>query len=637
MRQAAREASSNSPSFRQKSSRATSKRTTSQQLRGGSILYLEQNNANFNAPSKKESVFFDECNREVISLTSGFEQTNKTRVVFQKTDKKCRVEFLLPIEKRVLSIKLNPNWTVLAYHVERNIVELVNVREALDPGGKADYLLEGKRYVQSSRAKNSKLIGFLWTGPAELVIITDLSIEYYHLNASRCRLTLIKMFQSATNWFVFQPSVDDLSQLQDPYSVLMVSTGSLGNVMQPYKFQSGRVTRLQRFEVEGNWQDSVRLELIERSITIASIYGQVRLLVLQHESLNVKSKGAQIVAYTIDPDSGITAKTHTLDLDMNGRFAINILDNLVIAHDQPSKTSFIFDIMIKSTEKSDCPGHYVSLIDSQPIRALTLGSGKPVEMYSQNWVFFQPNFIVDAKLGILMTINLDLESLQTIVHDNNLLLSFLAHRAKSEFLIIKRCKQIVSDAYQQLTCDNEGQPQLSPLAEVSSAFEILGRLAVSAPQLSAGDKWSGPAATEESAPSARPCFDGEQAKALIYQEDVQREIFRGFDSEDLDDPARYHFISSAFLEFIFFVRRHEKNIEFCIYEQLLRCMLRAGKYFQIAQMIRSEIFKDSKQLACLLLSLKKEYRPAGQMGLDMFHRLPGGLPANLPVELVQEN
>lgn len=82
-----------------------------------------------------------------------------------------------------------------------------------------------------------------------------------------------------------------------------------------------------------------------------------------------------------------------------------------------------------------------------------------------------------------------------------------------------------------------------------------------------------------------------------------------------------HFTISSLLEFIFFVRRYEKNVEFCIYEQLFKCLVNDRRYYQLIQMIRSEIFKDSKQLACLLLSLRNKYKPAVQLGLDMLHRL----------------
>lgn len=623
--------------------RGPTQATLAQEL--DSVLYLRRNAVSFNAPSKSESVFFDECNREVISLTSSIEP-GKTRVIFQTTERDDRIEFRLPIEKRILSIKLNSSRTVLAYHVERNIMEFRNVHEILDAEGQLKYELEDKRYVQTSRAKNSKLIGFLWTGPMEIVIITDLSVEYYHVDSNRRRLKHFKLFQSSTNWFVYQPpildkrsdsTVCDASETSS-YSLLMVSTGSLGNSMQPYLFTKGQIIRLSRFEVEGRWHDSEKMELFERSITIAHLYDRVRLLVLQHESLNLKSRGAQIVLYTVDIETGITSKTHTLDLDVSGRFAINILDNLVIAHDQPSKSSFIFDIMIESTEKSDCPKHFVSLINSRPIRQLQLSgeSSKSVEMYSLNWVFFQPNFIVDAKLGLLSTLQIDLSAMERIMEDNLLLLSFLAHRRNSESIILKKCRQIVSDSY-LLIADSSGPVSINPLADVSLAFETIGKLVVSAPEFerkgpqddnrsssaastaaaAAGGKQQSGAIVQGEATASRRPFG-----ASLYQEDIQREVFKWLETEaDEQQAGNFHFITSTLMEFIFVVQRHNKNVEFCIYEQLLRCLARGRRYFQIIQILRSKIFKDSKQLACLLLSMRGQYKPAAQLGLDMLHRL----------------
>uniref|UniRef100_A0A6G1SHH4 Uncharacterized protein C18orf8 n=1 Tax=Aceria tosichella TaxID=561515 RepID=A0A6G1SHH4_9ACAR len=672
MRQASREASSSGVSGRSKGLAATSSQSShhyhqkkaANTSKPNSLLLLKQNHATFQAPSKKESVFFDECNREIISLTRDFEQVNKTRVVFQRTEQISRVEFVLPIGKRILSIKLNSTRTVLAYHVERNLIEFINVREQLDSSGQIEYALDSKRYVQSSKAKNSKLVGFLWTGVNELVIITDLSVEFYHLDSARHRLNYVKMFQSSTNWFVYQPVVSTglpppASEQQpnvncDTYSILMVSIGSQGNSMQPYMFSCGRILKLQRFDVEGNWRDSEKMELFERSITIAQIYGLVRLLVLQHESLNVRAKGAQIVLYTVNPDTGVTSKTHTLDLDVSGRFAINVLDNLVVAHDQPSKSSFIFDIMIEATEKSDCPSHFVSLIDSGPIKQLVLDDGKPVDMYSLNWVFFQPNFIVDAKLGLLTTLELDLDSLHLVFKDSNLMLQFLARRRNLENVIVSKCKEIVCKAHKQATSFDNDDP-CSPIAEISSTFEQLAKLVISAPELPDSHKNNSKSNQNEYA-HRREVEEKQQQHqhrettktgiaASIYQEDIQREIFRelednrGSDNHSLTSlderqaAAHYHFVSSVLVEFVYVVRRHKKNVEFCIYEQLLRLLMRAGRHFQMVQMIRSEILKDSKQLACSLLSLKDQYHPAAQLGLDMLYRLTGGdLPATLPLE-----
>lgn len=39
-----------------------------------------------------------------------------------------------------------------------------------------------------------------------------------------------------------------------------------------------------------------------------------------------------------------TSKQHTLALDQGGRFAVNVVDNLIVVHHQVSKTSALFDI-----------------------------------------------------------------------------------------------------------------------------------------------------------------------------------------------------------------------------------------------------------------------------------------------------
>lgn len=499
------------------------------------VLFLKQSHVTFEAPTQKVSVFFDECNREIISLSS--EAGSKTKVLFQATDRFDKVQFTLPVEKKILSIKFNPSRTVLAYHVEKSNVEFINVQTSRDGAGQLNYVLDGKRYVQSSRNKTNKLFGFLWTGELELVMITDISIECYHVDPQRRRLKFIKSFQSSTNWFVYQPPINsrvtgcqsDSTNDSNSYSILMVSTGSIGNSIHPYMFDRKQVTKLQRFDVEGNWHGSDKLELFERSITIGSLYGRVRLLVLQHESLNVRSKGAQILVYTVDHESGLTTKTHTLDLDVSGRFAINILDNLVIAHDQPSKKSFIYDIMIDSTEKSDCPKHYVSLVDSQPIRPLLLeGKSERIEMYSLNWVFFQPNFIIDAKIGLLSTLHLDLFAIREVIQDDLILLSFLAHRRYSEQIILSKCGEIVSRAYNSATSGSVITN--SPLADVSSTFEVIGKLIVSAPEILR--KTANEKQPVSEAVSMNPIRDEISSNYCVTlpQEDIHREVFKRFES-----------------------------------------------------------------------------------------------------------
>lgn len=502
-------------------------------------LYLEHSCATLTAPNQNVSVFFDECNREIVTLTN--DVNSITKVVFQAADQPDVLQFNLPTKKRILSLKLNPTRTVLAYHVERNIVELTNVIYSIQSDGSRTYKLDDKRYSQAAKSKNSKLFGFVWASSSELVMISDIDVEYFHVDAGRRHMRFVKAFLSSTNWFVYHPASDTKLKSSRksslPHSVLMVSTGSTGTVLQPYLFMRRTMTRLQKFEVEGIWKTGEKEELLERSISIVCLYGVVRLLVLRNQSLNIKTRGAQILIYSVDIVSGLTSKTHILDLDVDGKFAINVLDNLVIAHDQPSKSSFIFDIKIKSTERSDCDRHHVSLLERQTMRPLRLRDGSGfVKLYSSNWVFFQPHYIIDAKLGMLCTLHIDLNAIQEQVRDDQTILNFLTFRNDAEQVILRRIKQVVDRCLNSVTSGVDSP--YSPLADISTVFELLSKLVTSS------------TFTDSNSAVGQEVSSTEHI-ACIRQEDVYQHIFGPYepieekvslDSGKMNQPLQFtHF------------------------------------------------------------------------------------------------
>ena len=76
---------------------------------------------------------------------------------------------------------------------------------------------------------------------------------------------------------------------------------------------------------------------------MAQIYGVMYLLIIKQVSkLNA---GAEVVLYHIGRD-GLIRITDVLLLECNGRFAIHVVDNLVIVHHQQSKESKIFDLKL---------------------------------------------------------------------------------------------------------------------------------------------------------------------------------------------------------------------------------------------------------------------------------------------------
>lgn len=98
-----------------------------------------------------------------------------------------------------------------------------------------------------------------------------------------------------------------------------------------------------------------------------------------------------------------TRKTHILHLQCSGFFAISTTDNLILVHHQGSSSTLLFDIGVENT-CSDV-ANIKPFVNPTSIRpcTVTLPGQEPFQcqLYSANWVIFQPNIIIDAVLGFL--------------------------------------------------------------------------------------------------------------------------------------------------------------------------------------------------------------------------------------------
>lgn len=86
-------------------------------------------------------------------------------------------------------------------------------------------------------------------------------------------------------------------------------------------------------------------KLMERDVVLAPVYGSLYLLLVKQVSkLNA---GAEVVMHQISREGSVKI-TDVLLLECNGRFAINIVDNLIIVHHQQSRMSKIFDLRLNN-------------------------------------------------------------------------------------------------------------------------------------------------------------------------------------------------------------------------------------------------------------------------------------------------
>lgn len=108
---------------------------------------------------------------------------------------------------------------------------------------------------------------------------------------------------------------------------------------------------------------------------------------------------------------------HILKLNRTGKFALNVVDNLVVVHHQDTETSVIFDIKLKGEFDGTITLHQLVLParSIQPYQipvagpaSVTNQSPVPCKLYSSSWIVFQPDIIISASEGKLDVISFPL-------------------------------------------------------------------------------------------------------------------------------------------------------------------------------------------------------------------------------------
>lgn len=558
----------------------------------GHYVQLCPNPLRFEPVTKENSVFFDEANRQVFSVTS---VDGKTRVVVRGPDLKSFVIFDIPTMGYVQSIKFSYDRKILAIQRSIKVVEFINFADGID----------SQQYSQTCKSKSAHVIGFNWTNLNEIVFITNQGLEFYQVLPEKRSLKMIKNYSVQVNWFVFLPES----------AVLLLSSSGLGNVIHPYHFRAGSVMRLPKFEVDiPAASKAQKVQLLERDVTLANIDGQLYVVILrnQQRSQTTGPVGAEIVLYQLQRDIP-AKKVAVLQLNMIGRFAVNVVDNLVIVHHQASKTSMLFDIRLGGDFDGQIT-YFQPVLAPLPLEQAVFeaeekdftGAVKKkrvlCEMYSQNWIVFQPNIIIDAKLGCLWEVMIKLEPLVAMIGDKGLLIDFLLLRKESKMVILTVFKQALTPGRQ------------SSLPVIARMFDKVN-LAYRSYALEAEQnaQQSGDASKGQS-----PQKQVSRCQTVVSQEDMYSHVLSTFVESK---KVKYKFMVAVLVEYIRSLNQFEIEVEHYLYELIINLLVHNKRFYQLHQFLQYHVISDSKPLACLMLSLESTYPPTYQLALDMLKRL----------------
>ena len=560
-----------------------------------SSYYLEllENPLKFPPVTDDNNVFFDEGNKEVFSVSRA---DNFNRVQVKRAGVASNIEFKVPEKGHVISIKFSPDHRVLAIQRSLKSVDLMNFENGE---------ITESEYSQSCKGRSTQIIGFIWTSRNELVIVTNQGIEFYQIMSDKPSVKLIKSFSVNVNWFVFLAE----------NSVLLLSSGIMGNVIHPYIFRPGSVSRLAKFEVDNppSTRTPQPAGLHVRDVTLANIYGQIYVVILRNQPRMFNSTGAEVVLYLLQQEMP-AKKSAVLRLGAVGRFAVNVVDNLIVVHHQASKTSMIFDLKLGAEYDGQVSYHYpvLSPLPIQPCRFVqSINSNKGAQvsevtcdLYSPNWIVFQPNIVIDAKLGCLWQVRVKLESLVNMIDDKGQLVDFLSLREESSSVLLSVCIQLLMPGRQ------------ASLGVVAVVFDKLNSVYHEFLQLCAERTGAGPA---DNAKDAYRFYKWYRSQSVIDQSSMFDNVFtKVLSSKHVNEK----FMMAVLVEYIRSLHFHQIPIEFYLQELLLNQFLERKQFHQMHQFLQYNVLKDSKELAALLISIESKYPPAFQLALDMMKRIP---------------
>ncbi|RXM36082.1 hypothetical protein EOD39_12265 [Acipenser ruthenus] len=559
--------------------------------------YLELcgNPVQFENASSVNNVFFDEANKQVFAVRSG----GATGVVVKGPDDKSTVAFRMDDKGEVKCIKFSFGNKILAVQRTSKSVEFINFIPDL-------LHLE---YSQECKTKNASILGFCWTNWNEIVFITDQGIEFYQVLPDKRSLKLQKSQSINVNWYMYCPVT----------SVILLSTTVLGNVLQPFFFRSGTMSKISKFEIElPVVSKPAKLSLSERDIAMATIYGQLYVMYLKHHSRTVNNPGAEVVLYHL-PREGTCKKMHVLKLNTTGKFALNVVDNLVVVHHQSSQTSMIFDIKLRDTDSTlSVHQPVVPARSIHPYKipltgpaAVTTATPVPCELYSSTWSVFQPDIIISASEGYLWYLQVKLQPVVNLMKDKGKLMDFLLQRRDCKMVIVSVCFQMLNG------------PDKSNLSVIATVFDKLNQ--VYKEYLEAEQSYTMAVETGQSRGNPaqkRPV----RTQAVIDQSDMYTHVLSVF-TEKKD--VSHKFITAVLMEYIRSLNQFQITVQndLCsvfqhyLYELVIKTLVHHNLFYMLHQFLQYHVLSDSKPLACLLLSLESTYPPAHQLSLDMLKRL----------------
>ncbi|XP_046969072.1 regulator of MON1-CCZ1 complex isoform X1 [Vanessa cardui] len=528
-------------------------------------LSLSDQPKRFDADSPVTNVFFDDTNGEVFTVRSG----GVTGVTVNGMDDSKSTSFRMEDKGPIISIKFSPDHNILA--IQRNLegqnatVEFVNFK---------DLAPTNVEYSHTCKWKNAKILGFVWPKVNEIAFITDHGVELLQVLPEKKQLKTLKNISFSGAWFSWCAQ-----------SNIILLAGNNGALLQPFSLSNSTISKLQKLEVE--WSRPV----VERDVFVLRLCGGAWCALFRHADSSTPTPAAGPTEVWLIPISGGGATQHVLKTGLVGRFAVSVIDQLLVIHHQSSQTSQIFDIMEESKPENNIVIH-IPIVQGISMKPAVVDD-QPCPMYSGNWVVFQPDYVIDARLGCLWRVNLILSGLAHSVPKDEVpkIVATLLRRQNGKETIYRILNQLVSDAG-------------TYLVQLTKAFDEINSVYRKWADLEVARNTAGQAALVR-APTHFP--------VLVSQADVCAHVLQAH----ADDERLVQVVTT----YLASLSRHDMVVQHPVAELCVRTLVTRGAGGRLRSLVRRGCLGDARPLACQLLSLGHIDPAAAQIALDMMWRL----------------
>ncbi|CAM4723626.1 unnamed protein product [Leuciscus chuanchicus] len=554
-------------------------------------LELSENPVQFENASSVNNVFFDEANKQVFAVRSG----GATGVVVKGPDDKSSVAFRMDDKGEVKCIKFSLGNKILAVQRTTKSVDFINFIP--------DY--PHLEFSHECKTKNASILGFCWTNWNEIVFVTDQGIEFYQVLPDKRTLKLLKSQSINVNWYMYCPET----------AVLLLSTTVQGNVLQPFAFKSATMSKMSKFEIElPAVPKPAKLSLSERDIAVATIYDQLYVMYLKHHSRTTNSPGAEVVLYHL-PREGTCKRTHVLKLNTTGKFALNVVDNLVVVHHQSSQTSLIYDIKLRELDgnvnmhQPVLPARSINPFKIPLTGPAAAPSQAPVpcELYSSSWSVFQPDIIISASEGYLWYLQVKLQPTLNLLQDKGKLMDFLLRRRDCKMVILSVCSQmliggdkgnlsVVATVFDKL---NQVYKEYLDAEQAYTAVSIFHVCMCDCGVHRKCNKKKGlfflsPQAMESGPSRSSTSYKRPvRTQAVIDQSDMYTHVLSDF-TEKKD--VKHKFIIAVLMEYIRSLNQCQIPVQHYLYELVIKTLVHHNLFYMLHQFLQYHVLSDSKPL-----------------------------------------